>query len=60
MLYGMDDDDYNEEFGLEKINKLNSKKISLIVAIALVGIVVIYISFRISYGILSKDSQNES
>lgn len=58
MLYGMDDDDndYNDEYGLVTKEKLNIKKVALVVAIVICGIMVIYGSFKISYSLLNKNS----
>lgn len=57
MLYGMDDDDedYNEEFSLATTQKLNIKKVILVVAIIICAIIVVYMSYRISYKLLNKN-----
>lgn len=58
MLYGMDDDDndYNDEYSLVTREKLNIKKLIIVVAIIICGIMVIYGSFKISYNFLNKNS----
>lgn len=62
MLYGMDDDDndYNDEYGLVTKEKLNIKKVALVIAIVICAILVIYGSFRISYSLLNKNSSDIS
>ncbi len=62
MLYGMDDDDndYDEEYSLVTREKLNLKKVALVVGIIICGIIVIYGSFKISYSFLNKNSSYSS
>lgn len=55
MLYGMDDDDYTKEFSLIKQNKLNIKKVILVLVIIICAIFIIFISFKVSTMLLNKE-----
>lgn len=62
MLYGMDDEDeYKDEYiyPIKQEKKLNIKKVVLFVAIILCAILIIYISFKVSYSILNKNSNTQ-
>ncbi len=61
MLYGMDEDDYKDEYNypIKQEKKLNIKKVVLVIAIVLFAILIIYVSFKISYSVLNKNSSNE-
>ncbi len=56
MLYGMND----EELGLVKKEKLNIKKVILVIAIIIIGFLIIFSSFSISYNIINKDKIKSS
>ena len=49
MLYGMDEDDYKDEYNypIKQEKKLNIKKVVLVIAIVLFAILIIYVSFKI-------------
>ena len=57
MLYGMEDEDeyeYEENLSLVDKPKLNIKKVVIVVAIILAGILIIFSSFSVSYKIMNK------
>ncbi len=56
MLYGMND----EELGLVKKEKLNIKKVILVIAIIIIGFLIMFSSFSISYNIINKDKIKSS
>lgn len=55
MLYGMEDED---EFGLVKKEKVNIKKILIVIAILIACFMVVFISFSVSYKIINKNDNN--
>ncbi len=61
MLYGMDDEeeyDYEDNLSLMNKPKLNIKKVIIVVAIILAGILIIFSSFSVSYKIMNKSNEN--
>lgn len=59
MLYGMDDNDYAEEFGLVKTHKLNVNKVVIVFAIIIGAILIIFISFKISSAFIKNKNATE-
>ncbi len=56
MLYGMND----EELGLVKKEKLNIKKVILVIAIIIISFLIVFFSSSISYNIINKDKIKSS
>ena len=60
MLYGMNDDDYNnkEKYSLIKKEEVNIKKIALLLSSLIIAFLIIFVSFLVSYQSFNKNEEN--